>query len=189
MPDAAADSGLSAFDTSIHAQTLSARVSCARNDKARAVLPEHSAPIISVTAPTGSPPSRTASTAATPVGTTSRIVFAAGVSADGILSARAASICERRAAAVRIGFALFSPIPPRRTTCACKGNGAIASRIQPQVIDRKQVIFFSTNLAIRPPRLRNCLVCRRCRQIDGIPWNLSTSPSQFRPIPAIMSRP
>jgi hypothetical protein len=51
MPDAAADSGLSAFDTSIHAQTLSAFVICAKNERARVVLPEHSAPIISVTAP------------------------------------------------------------------------------------------------------------------------------------------
>src|SRR5277367_5698422 len=112
MPDAAADSGLGAFDTSIHAHTLSALVSCARNDKARAVLPEHSAPIISVTAPTGRPPSRTASIATIPVGTTSRIVFAAGVRADGIRSARAASICERRAVAEFIVFALYSPITP-----------------------------------------------------------------------------
>ena len=128
MPDAAADSGLSAFDTSIHAQTLSAFVSCAKNDRARAVLPEHSAPIISVTAPTGSPPSRTASIATIPVGTTSRIVFAAGVSADGIRSARAASIWERRAAADLIVFALYSPTAPKCTNAKCNENCAIASK-------------------------------------------------------------
>jgi type IV pilus biogenesis protein CpaD/CtpE len=124
MPDAAADSGLSAFDTSIHAQTLSAFVSCARNDRARAVLPEHSAPIISVTAPNGSPPSRTASIAAIPVGATSRIVFAAGVSADGILAAKAASIWVRRAAADRIVFALYSPIGCVAYKCFCNDNCA-----------------------------------------------------------------
>src|ERR1700722_5496505 len=110
MPDVAADSGLSAFDTSIHAQTLSAFVTCATNDRARAVLPEHSAPIISVTAPTGSPPSKRASIAAIPVGTTSRIVLAAGVRAEGIRSAKAASIWERKAAAKLIVFAIYSPI-------------------------------------------------------------------------------
>jgi hypothetical protein len=81
MPDAAADSGLSAFGTSIHAHTLSAFVSCAMSDRAGAVLPEHSAPTISVTAPTGSPPFRTALIATIPAGMISRIVFAAGVRA------------------------------------------------------------------------------------------------------------
>src|SRR5579859_6818519 len=129
MPDAAADSGLSAFDTSIHAQTLSSFVSCAMNDRARAVLPEHSAPIISVTAPTGSPPFRTASIAAIPVGMTSRSVFAAGVSADGIRSASAVSIWERRAAAELIVFALSSPIGERLSNGVCNQNCAISTQV------------------------------------------------------------
>src|SRR5580698_388293 len=124
MPDAAADSGLSAFDTSIHAQTLSAFVSCAKNDRARAVLPEHSAPIISVTAPTGSPPSRTASIASIPVETTSRIVFAAGVRADGIRSAKAASIWERNMPAEFIVFALYSPIGAQPANAFCNKDCA-----------------------------------------------------------------
>jgi hypothetical protein len=49
------------------------------------------------------------------LGTTSRIVFAAGVRADGIRSARAASIWERRAAAELIVFVLYSPIASRHT--------------------------------------------------------------------------
>src|ERR1700734_1857764 len=129
MPDAAADSGLSAFDTSIHAQTLSAFVICAMNDRARAVLPEHSAPIISVTAPTGSPPSRTASIATIPVGTTSRIVFAAGGRQDGIRSDTAASIRERRAAAEFMVFALYSPIASRHTNGMCNQNWAMALQV------------------------------------------------------------
>src|ERR1017187_10286429 len=104
-PAAAADSGLSAFDTSTHAQTFSVLVTCATKDNASAVRPEHSAPIIWVNAPIGSPPSSTSSTVPMPVGATGRRIRGAGVSADGILSARTASICARKAKAE----AIYSP--------------------------------------------------------------------------------
>jgi hypothetical protein len=89
-----------------------------------AKVTEHSAPISSVTAPTGNPPSRTVSIAAIPVDTTSRIVLAAGVRAEGIRSAREASICERRAAAKLIVFALYSPNRARLSNILCHGNCA-----------------------------------------------------------------
>lgn len=56
-PTAAADSGSRVSDASIHAQTFSVCVICARKEIAREVRPKHSRPTISVTAPNGNPPS------------------------------------------------------------------------------------------------------------------------------------
>jgi len=50
-PIAAADGGSKVLETSIHAQTLPACVTCARNERASDVLPEHSGPTNSLTAP------------------------------------------------------------------------------------------------------------------------------------------
>ena len=47
---------VSALEASIQAQTLPVEVICDRNDNATEVLPEHSPPTSSVTAPTGKPP-------------------------------------------------------------------------------------------------------------------------------------
>jgi hypothetical protein len=98
-PTAAADAGSSAFDTSIHAQTLPACVRRATNERAADVLPEHSGPVSSLTAPTGKPPCNISSSDAMPVVDTGRIIRAAGVSAEGIFCARAFSIWSRIAVA------------------------------------------------------------------------------------------
>jgi hypothetical protein len=86
-PMAAAESGSKVLETSIQAQTLPACVSCARNERANDVRPEHSGPTSSVTAPIGRPPRSTSSRASIPVAATGRTIFACGVRADGIFRA------------------------------------------------------------------------------------------------------
>jgi hypothetical protein len=83
------------------------RVVLARKERARDVLPLDSAPTISVMAPTGRPPSKSASTSATPVGATGRMAFCTGVNADGMRWASAVSIWTRIVAAE--GIDLSSP--------------------------------------------------------------------------------
>jgi hypothetical protein len=67
-----------------------------------------------------------------PVGITSRIVLVAGVSAAGILSARAVSIWERKAKAVAISSLYIRPPAPAHSNTGCRDSGAI----YPQIIDR-----------------------------------------------------
>src|SRR5437764_235287 len=67
--------------------------------RASDVRPQHSAPTISVNAPTGTPPPTASSTAPMPVDTTGLTIRLCGVSAPGILRANAASTCERTATA------------------------------------------------------------------------------------------
>lgn len=81
------------------------------NESAAEVLPEHSCPASSLTAPTGKPPCNISSSDAIPVDDTGRIIRGAGVSAEGIFCARAVSIWSRIAVAEGIDvFALYSPI-------------------------------------------------------------------------------
>ena len=87
----------------------------ATNERARLVRPEHCGPAISVIAPTGRPPPNSSSTAAMPVGQTGRTVLGCGVSAEGILAARADSISRRMEEAVGIErirhiFAYYLPV-------------------------------------------------------------------------------
>jgi hypothetical protein len=56
----------------------------------------NSAPTISVIPPTGKPPCNSSSTARMPVGKASRMIRGAGERADGIRSAKAASILARK---------------------------------------------------------------------------------------------
>jgi len=81
-PFAAADSGSKESLVSIQAQTLSC-VRWARKDIAMLVRPEDMGPVISLIAPTGSPPFRSWSISAIPVLATSRMVRAAGVRTEG----------------------------------------------------------------------------------------------------------
>jgi hypothetical protein len=131
-PAAAADGGSNVLDTSTHAHTLLACVIRARKDRAVDVRPEHSAPISSVDAPTGSPPSSSRSSGSMPVSMVGRMIFAAGVSADGILCARAVSIWDRIVEAdgtAQSRFALSSPKPGgARQGYSCLILGAIASK-------------------------------------------------------------
>jgi putative SOS response-associated peptidase YedK len=89
----------------------------ATKESVREVRPEHSGPTNSLTAPIGKPPCRTASTASTPVVAVGRIIFCAGVSAEGIFRESADSIWSRIAEAeckkvyLRFIFA-FRPHPP-----------------------------------------------------------------------------
>ena len=129
-PAAAADAGSSAFETSIHAHTFPAWVMPATKANATEVRPEHSGPISSVIAPIGNPPCRASSSASMPVEATGRTILAVGVSAAGILAARADSICSRIAEAEGMGntFALYSPfrlqtassLAPIRVQTNCK---------------------------------------------------------------------
>src|ERR1035437_7057240 len=102
MPTAAADSGWKRFEASIQAHTFASFVIWARKESARAVRPEHSGPIISVIAPTGTPPFTKSSIVRMPVETTGRMILGAGVKADGIRSANADSIWIRSAEVVGI---------------------------------------------------------------------------------------
>ena len=98
-PLAAADSGSKASPASTQAQTWPPSVLLARNARVRLVRPDDSGPVTSLIAPTGKPPSSNASTAATPVGATSRAVFGAGISAAGKRCSRVRSISRRKAEA------------------------------------------------------------------------------------------
>jgi hypothetical protein len=91
-PAAAADAGSNVFATSIQQQTLPAWVICARNESATEVRPEHSGPTISLMAPIGRPPRSTSSSGAIPVAAAGRIIFGAGVRAEGTLRERVDSI-------------------------------------------------------------------------------------------------
>lgn len=73
-------------------QGVPAFVICAIKESASDVRPEDSGPTSSVMAPTGRPPSRSVSISSIPVEETGRMTRGAGVSAEGIRSARAASI-------------------------------------------------------------------------------------------------
>ncbi len=95
-PMAAADSGCSVSETSIQAHTLPSWVIPATNASASEVRPEHSGPTISLSAPTGNPPCSSASISRIPVGATGEGTRGRGVSAEGILAARLASIWARR---------------------------------------------------------------------------------------------
>jgi hypothetical protein len=97
---AAADSGCSVSDTSTQAQTRPACVRHATKESAREVRPEHSGPASSVMAPIGRPPPSALSSVEMPVEDVGRMTRGAGVSAEGMRSARVASICWRRVAAV-----------------------------------------------------------------------------------------
>ena len=127
-PHAAADSASSTSCASTHAQTRSSRVCCARKLSARLVLPDEDGPVISLIAPTGSPPSSNSSTAAIPVAAVSRIVCAWGVSAEGNLRSRELSIWIRsaEAEAMRLtpNFAFSSPrIAQNSPPCQSLFNG------------------------------------------------------------------
>jgi hypothetical protein len=89
---AAADAGSNVFATSTQQQTFPAWVICAKNESAIEVRPEHSGPTNSLIAPIGKPPLSTSSSAPIPVAATGRIIFGAGVSAEGTLRERVDSI-------------------------------------------------------------------------------------------------
>ena len=108
MPFAAADSGSSASETSIQAQTFPSPVILVIKESASAVRPEHSGPTTSVIAPAGRPPCNNSSTVVMPVGATARTIRGAGVSADGIRFESADSILTRSVPALNM-FALYSP--------------------------------------------------------------------------------
>jgi len=109
-PNEAAAAGLKVFEASIQAHTLPSEVTCARNERAIDIRPEHTSPTSSVTAPMGSPPSTRSSNASIPVAMTGRTIRAGGVNADGNLFARAASTCTRIEVLEGINvFALYSP--------------------------------------------------------------------------------
>jgi len=109
-PIAAADSGCRLSETSTHAQTFPASVICATKESAREVRPEHSGPTISLMAPIGNPPRSNSSRPSMPVAAVSRMILGAGVSAEGIRSARPASTWRRIAATEAMTiFALYSP--------------------------------------------------------------------------------
>jgi len=112
MPAAAAETGSSVSHPSIQAHTFAACVIRATKESATEVRPEHSGPTSSLTAPTGSPPWSTSSSDSMPVAATGRIIFGAGVRAEGIFCASADSIWIWIAEAVGIAniFALYSPI-------------------------------------------------------------------------------
>src|SRR5271156_3720949 len=99
-PRAAADSGCKVSETSTQAQTLPAWVWLATKVSASEVRPEHSGPTISLRAPAGNPPCSSSSISPIPVGATVQAIFGEGVSAEGILFARFASIWARKCWAV-----------------------------------------------------------------------------------------
>src|ERR1019366_392690 len=106
MPAAAAETGSSVLEKSIQAHTFAACVTRERKESAIEVRPEHSGPTNSLIAPTGSPPFKTSSSDSMPVAATGRIIFGAGVRAEGIFSARADSIWSRIAEAVGMANSL-----------------------------------------------------------------------------------
>jgi hypothetical protein len=109
-PSDAAAAGLKVFEASIQAHTFPSEVTCARNERAIDIRPEHASPTSSVTAPMGSPPWTRSSNGSMPVVMTGRTIRAGGVNADGNLFARAASTCIRIEALEGINvFALSSP--------------------------------------------------------------------------------
>ena len=94
-PSADADSGCRVSETSTQAHTRSVRVIAATKVSASEVRPEHSGPTTSLMAPMGKPPRSSRSISAIPVGSTGQETRGCGESAEGIRSAREASICAR----------------------------------------------------------------------------------------------
>ena len=140
-PAAAAEGGSKLLEPSTQAHTLFARLACERKDKAVEVRPEHSAPMSSVMAPTGRPPSNKESSGTIPVSTTGRTSLGVGVSADRILGANAVSTLRRTAEASGMKAHLYSP--NIRLNCTYFVKGSIAEKLVQELLSvRKDYVKF-----------------------------------------------